>query len=314
MNIWIRGMRGLGDNVFQRPFVRALAARNDVWLSTPWPELYADLKVMFVREHTTLRTQAKNIARQDARRWSKPPGRANQIVVQYTSLDLAQSSIVKAMERAMPLGGHPFIFDLPDAPPPRLVGTLRYAVVRPVTIRREWKSKARGPRPEYIQQAIDILRESGYLVVTLADVDGANEWFDGPAPTGMHQAWHKGEIAPPELFALLRRAACVVGGVGWQVPMAIAAGTPLYCVLGGRGGHNAPHVITDPRMGLDRTGWAVPDHYCMCTAAEHDCDKTITGFQEKFRAWLSGIEAGSVVGSQLAYLGQRARNGILSGP
>src|SRR5262245_9263081 len=45
----VRGMWGLGDNCYARPFVRAAAEKYDVWLETPWPELYEDIELRFVR-------------------------------------------------------------------------------------------------------------------------------------------------------------------------------------------------------------------------------------------------------------------------
>ena len=66
-------MFGLGDNCFNRPFVRAAAARYEIYLDTPWPELYADLDIKFVRGTRQLRTQQKNMARQPADRWARPP-------------------------------------------------------------------------------------------------------------------------------------------------------------------------------------------------------------------------------------------------
>ena len=44
----VRGMKGLGDNIYQRAFVKRLP--GPVYLETPWPELYEDLPgVKFVR-------------------------------------------------------------------------------------------------------------------------------------------------------------------------------------------------------------------------------------------------------------------------
>ena len=71
--VLIRGMYGLGDNCYSRPFVRAATARYQVWLDTPWPELYQDLDLRFVRGTRKLRTQLANMARQPADRWSRPP-------------------------------------------------------------------------------------------------------------------------------------------------------------------------------------------------------------------------------------------------
>jgi hypothetical protein len=71
--------------------------------------------------------------------------------------------------------------------------------------------------------------------------------------------------------------------------MAVAYKTPLFVIAGGRGGHNAPEIVTDQAMPLDKTRWAIPVNYCRCTDANHNCDKTITGFEEKLYGWLNEV-------------------------
>ena len=65
------GMHGLGDNIYQRAHVRqAVANGSEIYLTTPWPQLYADLPgVRCVRPNSHLRTQAKN-EKQCSRRFS----------------------------------------------------------------------------------------------------------------------------------------------------------------------------------------------------------------------------------------------------
>ena len=101
----IRGMWGLGDNIYQRPFVRAACRRAMVYLETPWPELYEDLPVRFLRADRRLRTQTRNVRRQPVSRWSVAPSRAREIRVGYGAADLAAGSIVRKMEKLLPLGG-----------------------------------------------------------------------------------------------------------------------------------------------------------------------------------------------------------------
>lgn len=55
-NIYIRGMYGTGDSIYQRAFVRQFPG---AYIRTPRPELYADLDVKFVKSNTLLRTQRK---------------------------------------------------------------------------------------------------------------------------------------------------------------------------------------------------------------------------------------------------------------
>ena len=62
--LFIEGMLGLGDNIYQRAFVKQLPAGT--YIRTAWPELYEDLPVLPVRSFTTLRTQRKNEYRTQA--------------------------------------------------------------------------------------------------------------------------------------------------------------------------------------------------------------------------------------------------------
>ena len=71
--IAIRGMAGLGDNIFQRAFIKSLVKSQEVLLETPWPELYQDLpNIKFIKPNTRLRTQAKNLRNTDNSVWAKP--------------------------------------------------------------------------------------------------------------------------------------------------------------------------------------------------------------------------------------------------
>jgi len=282
----IETQHGLGDCVLQRPFIRAAAAREPTRLATPWPEVFHDLPVRFERLRSRWRCQSKNIARQPPALWAKPAAGFRRVEPRYTWQDLQRGSITAAFGRYLPLGDHPYVFDLPAYGSP--IELRRYAVVRPSTIRREWPATARAPRPDYLQSAIDALKAHGLAVVTVADVDGIEEWFVAP-PQRADLFFHKGELGAAQLIGLIQGAVACVGGVGWIVPMAIAAGVPLLVILGGRGAHNAPEVITDPRMDLSRTRFATPDRFCRCDKAEHDCDKTISGFDAQLATWVASL-------------------------
>ena len=104
--ILIRGMWGLGDNIFSRPFVRAAARKYDLYLETPWPELYADLDIKFVRGRRLLRTQQKNIARQPAERWSHDDIPNCELKAAYGNL--AATSIIEGLEARWQLLGVDF--------------------------------------------------------------------------------------------------------------------------------------------------------------------------------------------------------------
>lgn len=284
-------MGGIGDSIYQRPFVRALAAEHgEVWLSTPWPELFRDIGgLRFVKpERMGLRTQQKNIERQ-AGIWVDPPANAMTLVLRY-KLKEPKRTILQELEGQVPLDAGLLRFDLPDFGPPPVELGRPYAVVRPVTSRREWLNPARNPRPEYVTEAARLLRAEGYAVVCVADVDGKNEWLDLPLPIADRYLL-RGELGPAELMALVQHASVAVGGVGWIVPAALAAGTPLICIGGGQGGYNAPEILTDPRLDLSRARFLLPEHYCRCTERFHDCPKEISEFELQFRVVLGVVTA-----------------------
>ena len=179
-------------------------------------------------------------------------------------------------------------FDLPDFGPSPIQTDRPVAIVRPVTARREWLNTARNPAPEYVAQAAVELRRRGFHVASVADLADGEEWLVGEAPPA-DTVLHQGELDVRRLLAAVRHAAVVVGGVGWIVPACIATRTPLYVVLGGQLGHNAPERITDAAaMDLSRVGWAWPARPCACSAKTHNCNKVIDGFDEQFAGWLDG--------------------------
>ena len=269
----VQGMKGLGDNIYQRAFIRQL---GHVQLETPWPELYEDLPgVSFLKMSTPLRTQAKNLARQPAYRWSSPEGGAS-FRVHY-----GKEGIFPGMERCF--GIKPGVMDLPDFGTPLVSG--RYALVRPVTLRREWPAAARNPLPEYVAEAAAALRECGITVVSVADLVAGEEEPVGDLPEA-DVVCHRGELSVKELLGLVQGAAVVVGGIGWLLPAAIAAGVHGWFICGGQGGYNAPSNLTHESMNLNRVHFAVPDHFCMCTQREHSCDKRIAGHRSQFGRWL----------------------------
>jgi ADP-heptose:LPS heptosyltransferase len=284
--VLIRGLWGLGDNIYSRPFVRAAAALYDVHLDTPWPELYEDLDIKFVLGKRRLRTQLKNIARQRPERWLRPvPMR--EVTVSYGRY-LTTMSIVHALEHrwwsALRVALDPALFDLPDMGPSPIESRRPIAVVRPVTVRTEWRNEARNPLPEYVNALAAELMET-HTVVAVADLAPGQEWAVGELPPAHHHFVH-GELTVRELLALVRDADVVVGGVGWIVPAGLALGTKTFVVLGGHGGHNAPEKIMDPRLDTSRIGFAMPEAYCRCTNMLHNnCDKRIADPVGQFSRW-----------------------------
>jgi len=267
--ITVNSMRGLGDNIYQRAFVKAL--KGPVSIDTPWPELYRDLpNVRFTRPVTNLRTQAKNIARH--RDWSARYPYGRQLSISYGDTGIVcgmrQSFAVDPVEMDMPDFGVPLV----DAP---------YVLVRPVTLRTEWMAMSRNPEPQYVAEAAAEAARRGYTVVSVADLEFGKEFIVGEPPPA-HLEYHQGQLNVEQLLALVQGAAAVIGGVGWIVPACIAAKVPAWIVCGGQGGFNAPELI-NPQPST--VSFSVPDNFCRCKTKDHNCDKRITEHAEKFARW-----------------------------
>jgi len=268
----IHGMMGLGDNIYQRPFLKAIS--RPVFLRTPFPEIYEDLHhVMCTKPITRLRTQSKSM--QNVQTWYREPVGAAK-GVQY-----GREGLIRGLEHCF--GVQLTDMDLPDFG--YVQSDIKYAVVRPVTHRTEWFAQSRSPKPEYVAEAAEILRSEGYLIVSVADLQDGEEWAESPLPYADVQ-YHQGELNTRQLLALIQNASFVVGGVGWIVPAAIAAKVPAWIINGGNGGFNAPEKITDPRMNLSKITFAVPDQFCRCFQHSHNCRKTISNHADKFAEWL----------------------------
>lgn len=264
----VRGMRGLGDNIYQRAFVKQLA--GPVYLDTPWPQLYQDLRhVKFIRPNTNLRTQRKNLGRFSA--WSLPPHGSQELRIAYGS-----EGILRGMQGCFRV--RPGKFDLPDFGPAPFQQP--YVVVRPVTIRSEWIAESRNPLPEYVAEAAQHAADLGYRVVSVADLADGLEWAVGLPPA--HDRFHAGELAVEQLLALIQGAQAVIGGIGWIVPAALAADVPAWIICGGQGGFNSPENVCPPGT---RLSFAIPDNFCKCKLKQHNCDKRISNHANLFTQW-----------------------------
>jgi hypothetical protein len=292
---FVDGLHGLGDNIFQRPFVNDLSRRMvTVWLRTPWPQLYQDIaNVSFVRCPSGLRTQAKNLALLGQNKFSYvlrsvAEGSADvRLRMFYHSEELKKTSITGAFRLQVPPRDK-LVFDLPKFHAPKGLPK-PYIVVRPATIRTEWKNPARNPDPSYLAEAVEALK-SRYTIISVADLEAGVEDLEGEPPYA-DICYHRGELNVMDLLGLVRHAAGCIGGVGWLLPAAVAYRVPILLILGGMGGHNAPYQITDPDQDLSKVVWATPDNFCMCEAFFHPCPKFISNFGERVDEFKSILAA-----------------------
>lgn len=271
----IGAMRGLGDSIYSRAFLKKFPG---AYVDTPWPELTEDLPIKPVRPSTTLRTQKKNVERIAS--WFNRPAE-REVKIRY-----GKDGIILGMIESF--GVQPGSFDLPDFGPSPVAGD--YVVVRPVTVREEWRADTRNPLPEYVDSAARYASACGFIVVSIADLEVNKEWLIGDAPYA-DITYHSGELDVTQLMALIAGARAVIGGIGWIVPATICYRVPAWIICGGQGGYNAPEKITSPLMGKHKTEFAVPDNFCHCTLKQHDCDKRISNYDARFAEWLDRLLA-----------------------
>lgn len=284
--------QGLGDSIYSRPHIKQLSRDyDDVYVTTSWPELFLDIpRLKFIKPRDLLRSPSK--VKRDDSIWTYPLHAIDRLIYpRYGPNELkAGLSITQSLELSIPLEDSPQ-FDLPPRlarPPVINSGDRPVAIMRPVTIREEWRNESRSPLPEYINIAATELMKTHYVVV-VADVDNKSEWLDGPAPTGHLNLIH-GELTSFEMLELAKRADCLVGGVGFIVPLALATRTPAFIINGGCGAYNRAEVLIDSRVSAEFITFIEPDEFCLCGEHEHDCNKIISNFKERFSKWHQAIQ------------------------
>jgi hypothetical protein len=283
----LRAPFGLGDAIFVRPVIRDAANRHDLFVETPWPELYEDVALRFLKPERGGRMQMANVRRQPAHRWSRPPMSSTPTVFLYYSAEaFSQGNVYQAMACKMPEVPVP-VWDLPDmGPSPFDADETPLVLVRPAVVRQDWPNPSRNPKPEYINEIAGDLKARGYAVVVVCDLSADQEWIVGEMPPHNLALTH-GELSLRQLLAAVQGAALVLGGVGWIVPAAVATQTPTYVVLGGNGGANAPEKILDDRMKTSNIGFAFPENLCRCSDTVHDCPKDIPDLSKQWNTWRS---------------------------
>lgn len=274
----ITSMHGLGDNIYQRPHVKALADQGEVYIDTSWPEIYANIGgINFIKPSTNLRTQKKSYEKSQTR-WVNDVESYDRHVKFGYGGNLRSTCIPDTMKAASGVANPPPM-DLPNFGESPIKSTKPIAFVRPVTERREWHNSARNPRPEYIAEAIDILCRT-HFIVSVADVEDGAEWLAG-SDGGASYAdvrFEKGELSIRQMLALFQNSDIIVGGMGWILPGAIAAKKKALIIGGGQLGHNHIDKVTAPYIDKSLIRYALPSNPCHCVDMRHNCDKAIDNF------------------------------------
>lgn len=283
MRILVDGMSGIGDCLHQRAILPALMEGNEVWLRTPWPQLYHDmpkLHLVPLYEGTERigRTAIKNEAR-SKHLYHREPGSAKIINCRYPGhLVREQGSIVGAMAAkcgVKRLGS----FELPIPEPwwaqakaiARHWNTTKPIMLyRPLVKRGEFpKGDVRNPDDKPFAEIFDSIRDR-FFVVSVADLDRREEWIIGNA-VAPDAAYHNGELTIEVIAAIAKMATLIFCPVGFAAILGQAVGTPTVCIFGG---HESSMTIshgakTSPTLSID------PIQPCDCFELDHRCRKEI---------------------------------------
>ena len=279
----LRSMHGLGDNLHIRSVVRELMRDNELWLRTPWPQIFHDFEGLhLLRLEPTLRVMADNQNRcarlypsvvdsvQRIPGFGAPPPYAKEIGIAYPPADVKKyGSVLGAMSAFcnVPLGD--FRMPVPEewinqARALPIDWTRPLAIYRPLVERIESRGYAvRNPDHAAYHELISAIRDR-YFVVSIASLSPRNEWTVGPQITADLE-FHEGELWLETIIGLTRLAHLVFSAPGFMAILAQAVGTPAVTVFGGFEDHRSFSA------GARYSSWLPiePIHPCACWS--HDC-------------------------------------------
>lgn len=274
----VQGMKAIGDCLFQRPYVRQLAQEHDeVYLGTPWPQLYCDLEnVRPCRSETRLLLGKKNALSWYHGPWHEMPERADRIVKVHN----VDGSPVRIGESfGSPVSLPP---ECPDIPTIASARKKPIAVVRPPTKRVDWDSENREPHSFHICEAAEELVLTHHVVL----VSGPSEEVIGRVPVH-HTSHFDGTLSFEAFMVLIASAEILVAGIGSMVPLAIALRKKALIVVGGRGATCSVSSVCHPDWQHKIT-FVHPDPYCRdCADPRHRCNKIVPNFSDHLREFLS---------------------------
>lgn len=269
----VEGMLGLGDNVYQRPVVRWLAARRGrVVLVTPWPSLYEGAPGVECAppNGVRLRTQAANVLRDRARfRWAAAPRPAS-VRLSYVEHQMRGIPLWRGLCASAGMPEREYLLELDSEP---LLGR-GWVVLHPHTHRLEWPAPARGPDPRVWPVVVEEARRAGRRVAAAGWIQPPDEVWDGWEPADADRAWLHGELDAAELVSLHAGVDLVVTAVGFPIPLCMALGTPALVLHGGGRGASGPRMVDAPARGrLHHIEPAIP---CACRSYRAcKCDRRL---------------------------------------
>lgn len=285
MSLLVNGYFGLGDNIYQRPIIKALVRDRGapIFLKTPWPEMFWDMEpeVTFVHPgDIRLRTQMENANRFPPEFWAQPGGmksiRPNYSIPHFkrglTPIQAFEETsgvkLVGVDEFHLPVNPEwvdaaaEVSKDWPE----------RFALVRPPTVRREWRNESRNPDPDVFRCACESVQARDIALVGFGYLCDNEEWMVPDMDLELDYEYMGGELAVTTIAALMGMATITVASPCFVLPLSCAVQAKALIVFGGC---NMPELLFDSRMEPHYTRWVAPDPFCNCLQHTHSCFRDI---------------------------------------
>jgi hypothetical protein len=266
--LYLEGYAGIGDNFWQRPFMKELCKDNVVYLMTYTPQVYWDIPNLRAvrppwkdfKHHNKLADNVEPQVWHDKPKYITLINRPDYWVGFKKDL-----SISDQFKSSMPITNYDFSF-----PVIHKIGAdnKKICIVHFPTQRTEWTCAARDPNPEYMQLLIDRYKDD-YFFISIADL--SFESFT-KEPLDIDYAFHNGELSLEDIFGLVKISDMVISPNCFLLPMSIAIGTKTFGVYGGC---QKPELFLDKDMNLSNYSQVTPDPFCNCLNPSHKCNKEI---------------------------------------
>ena len=297
-NVLVVTQEGIGDCVYQLPFVKILAKTNQVYIKTPLPKIFKDVpNIKFIKlDNETYRTQQKSLLNDDTVYSTLPKDIYKTYTPQYAGEELLETSIVGSFYKQFNIPFHEKLeWELPSFKNElgnflsKIPKGRKIAIIRPATVRKEWRVETRNPNPNYIAWCCKILNEAGYYTIAIADLKDGEEWLHDEIDVPAQMKLYKGELGIFGTLELLKHAEIVVGGSGFILPASASSNTNLFLILGGRLMYDGISKTLHPSMNLNKIHYALPNVPCKCTLNQHNCNKTISTLDVDFFNFLRKV-------------------------
>lgn len=271
---------GFGDNIWHIPFVHKLAQKGDVFIYTPFPELFQFPNVYCMKPITNLKLQLKNMEGNGLYSHGHKP-RGKQIRFNYAEGYKNKLTVIQSFEKVVPLNGD-FFFEFTPKQSVKIDEILervkasgkKLCVVRLPSVRKEWANPNRNGKMEYFQLCINALKDR-YYFVSIGDI-GNKEEFDGIEPQGIDECRDRHDVNHLGLWDvmdLINRSDLTLSIQCNMIPICQILRKKAFIIYGGY----IPHTpLSDAR--LYQVGYVEPEPFCFCIehgVTGHKCNKDI---------------------------------------